>query len=373
MEIQCCFDTFVNCFYCSVEDMSEDDAETQLKDENNIISYERQQIPIERNDSIECDQDIDIVEQVECPSNSNQHEINDTVTSQTLCGSANAQTVCSDDKKKQAAPIVGKVKPVMRDPTQHGHDPMFVEPSQSKKSYLTEEIVDMPSYKIELLIKCRFRETNESETLKILFKQEEEKVVFQTYSFEEFKSVRSKLYSCLDEICFQVLKPDASKYRLLSCTENMSWIRSKCEQKNVRVSFVTDDIRKEVICYSFDDSTADKGIKLVEDCIISKAVPVREAKQNLLRCPNWLTFKKSVEDDMTSVYIAEDGKFIYVDSLDEIKADAAKRKVDQYLTKSNQYLTKSNVNKKMADVQLESGRARCFQENVQERLRLEIE
>ncbi|XP_045203458.2 uncharacterized protein LOC123556639 isoform X1 [Mercenaria mercenaria] len=273
-------------------------------------------------------------------------------------------------KGERFNPNVATVKPVFRQQVDT-HEVQKVlavgqyssKPQEERHEF--EQDIDLPDYKIELLVLCRFQEKHESERLKISIKQKEGKVAFKATSFEEFKAVRVDMYDCLDSVVADGKKLSDARYALLSRKQCLSWIRSKCETTNIRVVFVTDDNRKEIICHSFSEKETSRGIQLLEG-VTATTVRVRPEQQICLRNHAWSTLKKSLDNDMTSVYVTENGTCICIESLIDNKAREAKQKVIQYLSKDS-------VNKKLATVTLEAAKARCFKACIEDKLRQEIQ
>ncbi|XP_045203463.2 uncharacterized protein LOC123556643 [Mercenaria mercenaria] len=274
------------------------------------------------------------------------------------------------DSNVQSKQTVAAIKPVVRTESVDRENQNNMEdgqPSSERRNirHCDREFKDeiaLPCIKIDLLVLGRFNAKHETENTQISYNRNEKKVIFKTRSFDELKVLKLKMYECLDRVVSDVKTLTEQRYQLLCRPNCLGNIQSKSEElENIRVLYQCDKNRKAIRCFAFTEREARKGIQLLEEEITQLKIHIKPSQLQCLSNTTWISLKKYLDVDLTSVFVAENGETIVVEGLIEQEATTAYHVIIRYL--------KDNMKVKQVSTILESSKARCFQTRFENKLR----
>jgi hypothetical protein len=229
-----------------------------------------------------------------------------------------------------------------------------------------QEEIQLSSAKINMLIIFKFQSKTQSETVDVIFKENEGKVIIKGHSKDDIRQAKLKMYECLDQVvCAKEILP-RMKCKFLARDECRKCIRSRCIKQKIKAAFSFDVGNTVLLSFAFSADEAEKGLQFIKDEITVTNVQLRQGQDTLVVGDNWERFIREFDTGLSTIYIDDTSKnIICIESIIEAKSKDIFKKIVKYL--------KQNVPMKTSDVIIETAKARCFKSCFEDSLRRLVE
>ena len=238
-------------------------------------------------------------------------------------------------------------------------DESYIEPGSMRQTPWQFREVELPIFKMDLLIMNNFEIVYGNENRRISYNRSKSKVILKAATLNDLQELHLAVLECIDNIVFDCKKLPDVQYELLtggSSLENLQ-LRS-AESQNIKVVYQCDAKKNAIRCYAFTIRESKLGVQLLEEEITQLKIQINGTQLQLLQGENWVILLESLQTDCTRVHVTGNNDYIVIESLIKNEAKSCYNDINQYLA-SNTRITKSSVI-------LEKSKARCFQSRLQD-------
>ncbi|XP_045203465.2 uncharacterized protein LOC123556644 isoform X2 [Mercenaria mercenaria] len=238
--------------------------------------------------------------------------------------------------------------------------------NEKQRSLCCEAEIRLSPVKIIMLIIFRFQKKTQTDTLKVIFKEKEGKLILNGSSDEDITDAKLKVHECVEQIVCCTESLSRMKCMFLSRQACRDCLRARCIKQKVRAAFEVDESKSILKSHAFSVEDAEKGLQLVKDEIFVSRIQLRPGQEQFLNDEDWNRMIEVLDSGLTTIYLDESAnKMVLIESFVDTKAKDANRKIIEYL--------KQHVPKKTGEVVLEEAKAKCFKSCFEEKLRRNVE